>query len=239
MSAEPGRPEAPAGTSEAFAKARLGWNACAGLAGAGVLRLDILRALLRAVHSERSRSAAAGKKEPLGDLRACEDRLELLRARGQLGGELDFDTLFRSSLDAPATEQRDAGMDRLFAAIERQKLERYDRKWEWAIAREAFALGWEFWLILAWVKTSLAEDWNSRLASAFWPRGVLLLVESGEAPRPAPQEPGLWKGRWIATMEPGFNGWEKLRDTAAGWPGTPGSAPESFSWSRLFPSPAR
>jgi hypothetical protein len=123
----------------------------------------------------------------------------------------------------------------LFSSIPREKLERYDRQWEAAIAAEATHAGWKFWSLEAWVEIPLVEEWNKRLNESLWPHGIILFVENasgGEAPN------NIWQGRWNVVIHPRFRQ-EDLSLDFSRWPGAPEQPPVPPRWKLLFTPKSR
>jgi hypothetical protein len=191
-------PEHLAGSAEA-------WRLCDGSTGASLLRLAILRELLRSLHAEKSRCLATGKKTEAQQFRQWETRIENLRQGVDLKGELA--DLLR---DGPIPKKRTRLIPQaLLSVLTRERLERYDRKWEAEIAAEACSLGWRFWTLKAWVSIPLAEDWNRRLSERLWPNGVVLFIEAIDHPAPGPPadtgpSESLWQGQWTILLQPSF-----------------------------------
>ncbi len=201
------------------------WKDCEGLQEATLLRLVILRDIIRELHAERSSRLAKGSREEARSFKAWEERIEVLRNASTLHGEL------REAIAPEYKLQKRTRLlpDTLFTSIDKEKLTRYDRAWEAAIAAEAASIGWCFWALDAWVSIPLAEKWNQALARQLIPHGIVLFAESAPDSQSS-SEPSLWRGRWYVVlkpryMTPGF----QLNEI----PGT-SMTPEPPKWKILF-----
>jgi hypothetical protein len=127
----------------------------------------------------------------------------------------------------------------LFAKLEREKLTRYDRKWEAAIAAEAVSVKWPFWCLDTWVQIPLIEEWDQTFVENLWPRGMILFSESSSSidkwQNHSENDPGVWRGRWNIILDRKFKGPEELSLKLDQWPGAPSNAPARPQWKRLFP----
>lgn len=209
------------------------WNQISGAPQAALLRLSILRDLQRTVHAERSRCLASGQKETCNSLTAWEERLDRLRQASSLEGDLK--TVLDNALKAKKRTR--LLPESVFAVIDREKLERYDRLWEQAIAAEACALGWNFWTLEAWVEINAAEAWTRNLAEQLWPNGTLLFVDNADFIEPAtPGGQALWKGSWVVLLEPRFQSAKDIGIDVTSWDGSPYGPPSAPQWKRIFSS---
>ncbi len=188
---------------------------------------------MRAVHAAVSRTLAGGKREATTNFKAIEARLESLREAASLAGALDRLVLG----PAPEEKKRREPPPELVDRLEAGKLSRYDRAWEAAISSEAFALGWSFWRLSAWVSIPKAEEWNSRLAERLWPNALVLFAETEEASDASAEAPGgLWRGGWLVTIAPRIGSPDALALDLERWPGSPAGKHGKPSWKRIFPS---
>lgn len=212
------------------------WRHCEGAAEATLLRLAILRDIIRALHAQKSTCLATGRRDLVQELKRWETRLHELRSQFKLEGQADLVSLVEGS--DPVRKRTRLLPEALFSSIEREKLERYDRQWELALAAEAAALGWRFWALEAWVEITLVEEWNNRLGEQLWPSGIVLFVESSPVQGPAVDAGGkespLWRGRWIAVVHPRFKSPSEIALNLAQWPGTPPEPPSPPAWKLLF-----
>lgn len=168
-----------------------------------LLRLAILRDLVSALHAEKSRFLSQGNRDSAASLRNIEERLDELRNCHPLDGTL---SALISGKRKPEKRSRELPTG-LFERLERGKIERYDRQWEKALAAEALAQGWEIWSLETEVEISRVDDWNQKLVSRLWPKGIVLFVETVEmhamaSPLPPLTPPHFWKGRWICVIDP-------------------------------------
>jgi hypothetical protein len=182
------------------------WLEARGKPECRLLRLAILRELHHEIHSGISR-VTAGSGDSLA-LKILQPGIEALRDARRLPE--DWDALFRPSsfLDgAPGAKPSPATPEELAAllppagvteAIGRDKLLRYDRKWEAALAAEARHAGWRFWTAERELPLAEVGRLNDDLVRELWPRGIVLFCE------PAPREarPGHWRGRWYLAARP-------------------------------------
>lgn len=197
-----------------------------------LLKLGILREIHRTVHAQKSGSLAKGRRDEARRLGEIETRVEALRQQAKLDGEL-AELIGRP----PAGKKRTRVLpDSLFNFIEKEKLERYDRHWEAALAAEACAAGWRFWILDAWVQIPLIEHWSATLSEQLWPHGVLLFVESAgflESRTDNPDD-ALWHGQWLAIVDPRY---ADPRDVTRGmdqWAGSTVAAPSPPHWKALY-----
>lgn len=193
------------------------WRQVEGLPECTILRLSILREFWNAIHSEKSNCLARGRKPETRLLKQWEHAIEQLRSCSPLEGDL-LDLIAGSNT---AKKRTRLIPESLFSAIEREKLERYDRAWEAAIASEACSLKWSFWSLQAWVELILVEEWSQRLNEQVWPHGVTLFVETDQAPPSG----SLWKGRWILVLSQRFKNLSDLAFDFSRWPGSPADNP--------------
>ena len=213
------------------------WRHCEGQPESTLLRLAILRDIVRALHAEKSNYLAKGRKDLTQEIRKWETRLYDLRNEAKIEGEL----LQLISGDGPLRKRTRLLPEALFTSIERDKLDRYDRQWEHALAAEASTLGWRFWALEAWVEITLVEEWNARLSEQLWPTGVVLFVESSSTNSPKTPPPSamelecpIWRGRWILVVHPQFKNPAEIALNLAQWPGTPCEPPSPPAWKLLF-----
>ncbi|MGE0614720.1 MAG: hypothetical protein AB7P04_03690, partial [Bacteriovoracia bacterium] len=176
------------------------WDDSAALAECSLLRLVILRDLYRYLHAERSKVLVEGSKKSVDDIRALQTSLEELRGQDLRGLSLS-DVISRAKAGKPLDTPRRPAAE-LLQKIEREKLERYDRKWESALAAEAFHCGWGFWHLDAWVKVSTAEAFHGHLSRSLWPKGIVLFVEASPGNSLDKTDEPIWKGRWVCTLSP-------------------------------------
>lgn len=232
--------------AETLARLRDGWNSSTNLPARGLLRLDLLRGLVRAVHAERSRCLATGKREAAAFLKTWEKRLEDLRQLGPLEGELD--ALLVGAAGGPLLKKKSRlPPQALLATLGADRLNRYDRQWEAALSSEACSVGWKFWGLDAWVEIPRAEEWNTRLAASLWPTGIVLFVETAQSQGQAhPQPPSnmsrtsgsvplpLWSGHWTVALRPDLIDLSAVLEDVRKWPGYPAAPPDPPRWKLLF-----
>jgi len=211
----------PSSVSALIGKAAEKWRSCEELPDHELLRLVVLRDLVHELHAQKSRFLSQGKRDDALSIREIETRIETLRTSKPLSGDLN-ELLFQPMQLKKRTRVLP---DALFGVIEREKLERYDRQWEAAIASEAFGQGWRLWSLDARIEIPKIDEWNRRLLDSLWPDGIVLYVESGGAPAsPA------WQGRWMSLLHPQFKAPADILIDFSKWPGTQ-STP---SWRVLF-----
>ncbi len=211
------------------------WMDCDSYKEAHLLRMALLRELMRSIHAEKSRLLATGLKADAHDLKLWENQIEALRESSSLTGELmhlleNSDTLRKKSLVLPES---------LFKTIERDKLMRYDRKWEATLASLAFYFQWRLWKVEAWVEISQIEEWDKTLSSRLWPHGIILFTESAKLEEVKTVEEIdnqlIWKGQWFVLLDSKFNSTEELPLNLEQWPGSPRPAPSLPKWTDLYP----
>jgi hypothetical protein len=172
------------------------WKAVEAVPERDLLRLSILRGLVNELHAQKSRYLSQGKRNEAGSIRGVESKIDELRGAKSLSGELGE----LMSSENKIVKRTRVLPDSLFSALEREKLERYDRQWEAALASEALSLGWKVWSLEASVEIPKVEEWNRLLVEQLWPDGVVLFVESAGQPGTTP----VWHGRWITVLHPKF-----------------------------------
>ena len=155
------------------------WRLCEGLPESDLLRLVVLRELLQSLHAEKSRLLSSGKRDESTSIRALETHIEELRNAKPLEGDLAA----LASGTAKFKKRSRLLPAAVFTAVDREKLERFDRKWEAAIAAEAISQGWRIWSLENWVEIPRVEEWNRKLVDQLWPHGIVLFVESAGSHR--------------------------------------------------------
>jgi len=123
--------------------------------------------------------------------------------------------------------------------LDRDKLQRYDRKWEKTIAAEAISLHWKFWCLDSWVQISYIEEWNKYLTTRLWPHGLVLSTESAlslknDILHPTNTVP-LWRGHWIIILDSQLKHPSELSLNLNQWPGTPEKPPTPAQWKLIYP----
>ncbi len=164
-----------------------------------LLRLAILRDLYREVHARISQpSATSSDTLALKILQPC---LEALRDSRKLPE--NWDELFRTSTRPPSAPVSEPLSDPVLEAFGRERILRYDRKWEAALATEARLAGWSLWTATLELKLTDVGAANDRLISELWPGGICLFCEPAP-PTKNHAEPkhGYWRGRWWIALEP-------------------------------------
>ncbi len=186
------------------------WSEAAQAPSPRLIRLALLRELARAIHAGRSSvMATPGALPSPADLRKFEGVVEALRRDGTLRESLQ-ETLRQApplagpTPPGPAPSLRPLQMSRLVGP---GKLERSDRQWELALAREAENCGYSLHAIEATVAMGEVESWSQRLEDSLWPRAVVLFTEAGAPPAAVSTN---WTGRWWVCFEPGADARESL-----------------------------
>lgn len=203
------------------------WESIAGIPETHLLRLAVLRELWREVHAQKSRLLAKGQRSDLARLKPIEVGLDALRMAHKLDAPLRE---LLSSIPIGKAKTR-LLPETLFNVIDREKLERYDRAWEWALASEALALGWNIWALYAWVEIAQAETWHQALEHQLNPHGIILFAESTPSGPDEEKHPeSVWHGRWIIPLEP------KYRTPDFGVSSLPGVSlqPSPPRWKMIF-----
>ncbi len=165
-----------------------------------LLRLAITRDLARQVHAGISGSMADSRaaKVEAGSLRDLNTRLDSLR--GHRTFNFAFNTLMEDFSALPEETSPRKLSARLLAAFGRERLERYDRSWELAIAVDAERAGWAFWHADSAMPLQAVSAWNQGLGDRLFPRGIVLFCE--KSPEPATDDSLLWGGRWSVVTDP-------------------------------------
>ncbi len=202
------------------------WKNTTGTEESTLLRLVILRDLARKLHSERSQRLASGKKDLLSVLKSWEIKAEELRKCSPLEGDL------QDLLEGKTILQKRTRLlpDTFFTHLEREKIERYDRQWEYAIAAEACIIRWRFWALEAWIQISEIEAWNHKLEDILWPNGVTLFTENTSQSI----QGELWQGRWVLVLHSKYRSPEDLSLGLSRWAGSPEKPPSPIKWKMLF-----
>jgi hypothetical protein len=211
------------------------WADCSGSPEMTLLRLSILRQLIQNLHSEKSRCLASGLKTEAQAIKNWEVQIENLRDHISLQGDLL--QLVQESLATPKKKRNLP--EALFQNLDRDKLLRYDRKWEAAIAAEAIALNWKFWILDTWVKIPMIEQWDQAFSQRLWPHGLILFAESANAPERENLQDNAdlmyWRGRWVTLLHPHFKTPMELSLNLKHWPGAPETPPSLPQWKRIYP----
>lgn len=197
-----------------------------------LLKLVILRDLVRILHTERSRMLAEGGRAAPRFLKPLEERIAELRHASQLSGSLD-EWLELNPKKAFEPVESEIPTE-LFESIPRDRLERYDRAWELAIAMEAMRIGWSFWALDAWINPVAAQEFHSALNSRLVPEAAVLFAEAAPISKSSPSASvSGWRGRWLIVVQ------SQISDPAADFEldSLPGIlfSPQEPIWKRLFP----
>ncbi|MCM2277555.1 MAG: hypothetical protein NDJ89_05715 [Oligoflexia bacterium] len=198
-----------------------------------LLKLAVLRDIHRAIHARKSGCLAKGQRDEARRLGEWETRVQELRLSASLDGDLT------ELIERPASSARKRTRvlpDALFSFIPKEKLERYDRIWENALAAQACSLGWRFWILDAWVQIPLIERWNQTLTEQLWPHGIVLFTENAgflESRTDNPDD-ALWRGQWYVILDPRFTDPNELSRGIAEWPGGTITAPTPAHWRAVF-----
>jgi hypothetical protein len=174
-----------------------------------LLRLAVARDLARLVHAGISGSLADRVKPGAAPLRAIGAWLEPLRGLAQL--DFPFEALLTGDLPRasdPGMSVARAPSARLLQTLGREKLLRYDRAWEAAIAAESDVAGWQLWRGEASIRLQAVGSWNEGVSSRLFPRAIVLYCEKSASSQPA--DPELWPGSWIAVSDPELGSPETL-----------------------------
>ena len=170
------------------------WENCAHHDHPTLLRLSLLRDILRKLHSDRSRCLVQGLKLETADIRDCENKIEALKDCSPLEGDL----LKILSGEIKCKKKTRLVPEKLWTSIEREKLERYDRHWEFAIASEALSQGWKLWNLETEIPVATIEEENRKIGETLWPTGIVLFAETVSFAANSPN----WHGRWLVVMHP-------------------------------------
>lgn len=190
-----------------------------------ILKLGILRDFSRQVHAERSVSLARGSVAELQRLEKLDQNLNSLLTSREETLKIPLEQLLENSASHLEKAPPSSFPAEFVAIIPKEKLERYDRKWELVISRQCLKQGWKFWKLESAVAIPEVEVFHNGLAQSLWPNGVLLFAESA-APLSSPQS--RWSGRWVIAARPfwepnhlpspyfelGANNWELLFPTS-------------------------
>jgi hypothetical protein len=220
---------------EIITRAAERWLDCQTSSESTLLRLAILREIVQSLHSEKSRCLANGLKSQAQVIKTWETKIEELRDGVTLDGDLlqlidQFQTIQKKKRILPES---------LFQHLERDKLLRYDRQWEAAIAAEGLSHHWKLWTFHSWVEIPLIEEWSQAFAQRLWPHGLILFTESAHSKEADLQEsqlePLYWKGRWTILLDSHFKSPAELSLNVSRWPGSPIKAPATPQWKKLYP----
>jgi hypothetical protein len=213
-------------TAEVISQSAERWKNAAGFDETTLLRLAILRDLARHLHTERSRSLAHGKKDQVANLKNWEAKAEELRKCSPLDGDL------QNLLEGKVALQKRTRLlpDQFFTHMDRAKIERYDRQWEYALAAEACFIRWKFWALETWVHIPEIQNWNQKLEDILWPNGVVLFSENVSKE----MRDDMWNGRWILILHSKYRTPEELSLGLDRWVGSPEKPPTPTKWKMLF-----
>lgn len=231
-----GAPEAavlsPFNDEEFLARSAHLWSQSEGTETCHLLRLAVLRDLHRALHAQKSRCLAKGRKGDAKLLGDWESRVDELRSAASF--ESDMFGLLRSR--EPVKKRTRLLPDGLYAAIPREKLDRYDRLWEQTLAAEGIAQGWRLWKLSTWIVVNQSESWNQMLTDHLWPIGIPLWVDSlGFAEsRSGNKDDAIWHGEWVVLAHPRVENATEFSLDLTRWPGSTLEAPEAPRWRLAF-----
>lgn len=175
----------------------LAWRDAATLPEATLLRLAILRDILGAIHAEKSVLLSRGSRQDAQGFQLQEKRLERLRQSATLPATLEE----ALNQDTEFKKRTRLIPDALYQVIDREKLERYDRAWEFTLAGEASYLGWKFWALKVWVEISGAEAFHRALSDRLNPNGLVLYAETVPGSDTSGEH---WHGQWIVLLKPRY-----------------------------------
>jgi hypothetical protein len=197
------------------------WERVEGLPETDLLRLAITRDLMHALHADKSRLLSQGQREQGVFFKGHEKRMDEIRSSSPLTGDL------RDILSGTTKLKKRTRLipEALFSSIAREKLERYDRQWEAALASEACTQGWLFWTFEVRLDIAKIDVWNKRLNDTIWPNGVVLFIESVTLENDA-----IWQGRWTLVLKPIFQRPDEFFPQFAQWEGAKGPV----TWKLLF-----
>lgn len=212
------------------------WAECEGTPEATLLRLALLREISTELHPEKSRCLAMGLKTEAREIKEWESKIETLRSNPSLSNDL---AALIQNQESPKKKTR-LLPESFLRIIGRDKLTRYDRQWEAALAAEACHLRWLFWRLNMWVEIQNIEGWSRMLGDRLWPHGLILFSESTESwppqkPTNQPIDESLWHGQWILVIHPRFKHPGELPLNLAQWPGAPSKPPAAPTWKVLYP----
>lgn len=216
-------------TDPFFQKSAERWNRCAELPETSLLRLAVLRDIIHYLHAEGSRCLAQSGRSKAKGLSLIRPKVDALRYVDLTSGSL-LDVLSRTHHRKSVHR---ALPEEIVSLIGREKLQRYDRKWEAEMIAEAASCGWELWHLTASVRIESAEPFHRELCEALWPQAIVLFVEpADDSPISAgPAANAGWRGRWLITFKPGS-------DPAGQSLPSRGISTDPAIWTRLFPTGA-
>ena len=172
------------------------WKAVQSQPSGALLRLALLRDYARKLHAERSACMATGNAPRGHQIESLEAKLAWLRTRLDLIQNANEPDLLLQQITPPNSSVKETALPkRLTSLLPAEKLNRYDRAWERALAVEALKAKWCFWSADHLVRLDQAEHFHQELTDLLWPDGLILYVESGGGTTP----PQHWNGRWVGT----------------------------------------
>jgi hypothetical protein len=197
------------------------WDRVEGLPETDLLRIAITRDLMHALHADKSRLLSQGQRDQSATFKGHEKRMDEIRCSSPLSGDL------RDVLSGTVKLKKRTRLlpEALLANIAREKLERYDRQWELALASEACSLGWSFWAFEVRLDIAKIDEWNRKLNETIWPNGIVLFIESITLENDA-----IWHGRWTLVLKPAFQKPDEFFPQLAQWAG----AKSPVTWKLLF-----
>jgi len=140
------------------------------------------REIARTVHANKSNALVRGQQKRFKKLSSEEEKIERQREAGVALSRVKIPKSF-------------------YKYIEREKIERFDRPWEFALILEAIKAGWSFWSFEADVKLTEVEKLDHQLHVKLTKIGVILFVES----RSKKASSSFWPGRWVLAVKSGFD----------------------------------
>jgi hypothetical protein len=164
----------------------------------GLLKLAILREQLHQIHAQKSQKMAVGAPADAHALHQLETKIEALKTCN-LRGVTWEQIVDPKPIPAPLLH-REIPAETL-QTLGKDKLDRFDRKWEYQLTAEAISQNWSIWTLDAWVFIATAEESHKELNDIFWPNGLVLFVEGAPRDSHAPLRP-RWKGRWFFALSP-------------------------------------
>ncbi len=180
--------------SPVFKSLQKRWKIAHDSAQSRLLQLSLLRELAIHIHFKKSSSLATGCQDDARLLEQLELQVIACRNLKKFPPSL-LELLEKESLAVSPASKTELPRP-LFKWISREKWDRFDRRWESAIAAEALRASWRIWSIEASVAIRSVEKWDQSLRKKLWPKAIVLFMEF------AGTQKNQWVGRWYVAARP-------------------------------------
>lgn len=207
-------------------ESKVKWNSVEKKQEESLIRTFVLRELSRALHKEKSYSLAGHSSSPGNELIRIERGILPLKGKKLSIEKLNLPEFLEGKQPLKLSNKKlslnqlndEVLSTKIKKVLGKQLFDRYDRKWEVQLVNRAIKLNWNLIWFEASVKTQDAQHFHEDLQSLLWPSAIILFVETVGLSS-LPQEPSLWRGKWLIAAEPCFQtksiSTQKLRGIAS------------------------